>query len=157
MIVTLDPQEAMRAVMIGGGQRLRRIRDGSADRYGLQSDAETNWGRQIESVGAEMAFAKWLGVYYNPPLRPDDGTDVAGCQVRSSTFDGAHVLLHDQDTGPAVLVTGSMPEYVIRGWCIAEEVKLPAYLREGPRSCYWIPAAKLAPIEALRERLQVAA
>ena len=151
-LVTLDPAEAMRAAQIGAGRVLRHRREGDEHLYGEKRDAYRDWGRDIEAVGAEMAFAKWLGVYYHPTTKPDDGTDVAGVQVRSTPASGGHLLLHKKDTGPCVLLVGQIPEFTVAGWVDADEAKTESRWRDtNGRPCYWVEQPQLLGLGALRE------
>lgn len=149
-IVNLSSAEAMRAATVGIGRHLRCRRDGvgNADRSAYKAE---DWGVNVEGAGAECAFAKWLGVYWDPPTALDDGTDVAGVQVKSSTFDGAHLIIPARqglDT-PVVLVTGQLPEYVIRGWYRPDQVD-EKWLRDQPRPAYWVPQGSLYLLDELR-------
>ncbi len=156
-VVTLDPTECARAALIGSGRVLRNRRDGTQHSNGGKRDAYRDLGRDIESVGAEMAFAKWIGRYYEPTTRPDDGTDVAGIQVRSTPVPHGALLLHEKDTGPCVLVTGELPTFTMRGWITAEAAKTPAHWRDGARPCYWVDQGELLLLDTLREWMRAAA
>jgi hypothetical protein len=133
-IVTLDPAEAMRAATISAYK-------------------PEDWSRNIEGAGAEMAFAKWAGVYYGPPQTIDDGIDVAGCQVKSTGFAGGALIIPQKARldAPCVLVTGELPEYVIRGWFWPEQAD-EKWLRSGKVGVpsFWIPQEALYPLADLK-------
>jgi hypothetical protein len=153
MIVTLDPAEAMRAATIGVARHLRCRRDGIGNADGRPYELK-DWGANVEGAGAEMAFAKWAGAYYSPPQHIDDGIDVAGCQVKQSAFAGSHLILPVKARldVPVVLVTGMMPEYVIRGWMQPDQVD-EKWLRPGSNGraeAYWVPAGALYLLDDLK-------
>ena len=142
-ILTLDSAEAMRAIMVGGGRVLRRRTNGWYDTYRDPNDYE-GWSKEIEGAAAELAFAKAADHYWHPTMGGDDGTDVAGCQVRWTRHHNGHLLVYvgDDDEVPCVLVTGSMPNYALRGWIMPMDARRDEFFRD---SSWWVPISALNP------------
>lgn len=150
----------MRAATVGVARHLRCRRDGIGNADGRPYDPK-DWGLNVEGAGAECAFARWAGVYWDPPTHIDDGIDVAGCQVKSSAFAGSHLILPAKARLdiPVVLVTGMMPEYTIRGWMQPDQVD-EKWLRPGSNGrseAYWIPQGSLYLLDDLREWIRTRA
>jgi hypothetical protein len=116
--VTLTPAEARMACLIGTERRLVALRGGLQSSTGVRP--ETAWQIDIEGAGAELAFAKALGWYWDGQLggtghhRPDVGQ----VHVRQTTRTTGHLLIRPRFDVPGVyaLVTGSLPRYQVRGW-----------------------------------------
>lgn len=146
-VVTLNAREAMHAATVGVARHLRCRRDGIPNADGSPY-READWGANIEGAGAELAFAKWCGVYWNPPTELDDGVDVAGCQVKSTHFAGGSLIIpaRQRVDVPCVLLTGQLPTFTVRGWYWPEHAT-EAHLRKG---AYWIGQAELYPLGDLR-------
>jgi hypothetical protein len=96
-----------------------------------------------------MAFAKWLGVYWEPTINTFKGrADVAGCEVRARTHHSYELLVrnNDLDDRPYVLLTGLAPDFLIRGWLFGREAKRPEWLRDygGNRQpAYFVPTPEI--------------
>ena len=140
-MITLDWAEAMRAVQVGGGRVLRRRMNGWQDTFRDPNDYE-GWSKEIEGAAAEQAFAKAVDRYWHPAMGGDDGTDVAGCQVRWTRHDNGHLLVYRHDEAPCVLVTGSMPNYWVRGWIMPMDAQRDEFARD---TNWWVPISALNP------------
>ena len=135
----------MRAALIGCGRQLRRHLNRTPQNYGKVPDAYRDWGRNIEAVGAEMAYAKAMNVYYHPSLQPDDA-DVNGHQIRHTVRSDGHLIVHPRDHLPCVLVVGQMPAYEVVGWIAVEDAQSTEYWGtrgSQDRPAYWVPQSAL--------------
>jgi hypothetical protein len=144
MKVTLDRCEALIAAEEGLRRRLRRIYgNAQADRFNPEHRFDTD----IEATGAEIAFAKFRGLYWAPSEGPQGHRqgDVGPFEVRHTTHDDGHLVVygHTHDEKRCVLVTGRMPEYTIRGWIVARVAKQPRYSRSFSIPTYYYPQADL--------------
>jgi hypothetical protein len=150
-IVTLNAREAMHAAQVGVARHLRCRRDGIPNADGSPY-READWGANVEGAGAECAFAKWAGVYWNPPTELDDGIDVAGCQVKCTGFPGGRLIIPDRQPLqiPCVLLTGQLPTYTVRGWTWPEQADAKWLQERGGRRAYWIPQEALYPLADLK-------
>lgn len=79
----------------------------------------------------EMAFAKWLNVYWDFELRKSKtgkvlykAPDVAGYQVRGTEHLNGRLIYRQRDAKnePYVLVVGSYFKYNIKGWMMGSEI-----------------------------------
>lgn len=149
--VTLTAPEMRMAADEGVLRRLRRI-TGNARSDVFES--QDRWGTDIEAAGAEIAFAKARGLYWQPsegPQPPDQG-DVAAYEVRLATkLDGPlTVYRFTADEKLCVLVTGKMPVFHVIGYLYAREAKRPEFWREFANNrdggAYLVPQHALCPI-----------
>lgn len=133
--ITLGPEDVAWATEIGGLRHDNARAAGRQDRYGPVRDARET---DVNAAGAELAVARWLGVDWDPVVDgADTGRrigDVGGYQVRSTPVDTYSLILHPEDNPEqvAILVTGTMPTYVLRGWLRIRDGQRPQYWREGP-------------------------
>ena len=123
---TLNKNERRIAVFLGkerySSNRKNGIRNQKA---GPQSEYET----EVEGVGGELVFAKACNLYPDLGVVPGkfDFT-LHGCTVDVKTTkypDGKLLVSYSkklEDCDVYVLVTGSMPSYVIAGWLYNNEI-----------------------------------
>lgn len=94
-------QVDMNALEVLWATALAAIRRTSAWRNGYNSSKHTDqlsdWAWDVEGALAEMAFAKWLGVYYTPKNLDGKRPDVAGNQVRSTAHVEGHLYFREND------------------------------------------------------------
>jgi len=99
----------------------------NANKHAEKSD----WATDIDGVLAEMATAKWLGVYYEPRNMDFKGPDVGRrCQTRSTTHREGHLIIRPNDEKlkdqPFVLCvthrdTVWLCGWRYGGWCMKDE------------------------------------
>jgi len=146
--ITLDEKELVAAATVGVLRCITHLVRGDT----MKHRGTRDWTLDIEGACAECAAAKGLGVYW-------DGMgltgDVRGVEVRHTQRPDGHLLLHDGDDQgekPYLLVTGSAPTYVLRGWVWGHEGKRPVYCAGPPRlrtPGYMVPQAALRPFATL--------
>lgn len=135
----------------------------SERRYGAKPQ-NGFWDVEIEAVGAELATAKYLGIYWSGTVNtfqlPDVGTNY---QVRHThRVDGRLIVrCNDSDKAVFILVTGKMPDYCIKGWMLGVEAKNDKWLFTPSDStnmaygtqrqaAYFVPQEQLKNITELR-------
>lgn len=113
--VELSPEEFLMGANAAVYRRIRSTFQGKKDRFG--HDGRDVWSMEIEGALAEMAVAKWQGVYWSGQ-EGQNARDVLGYEVRQTSYDNGHLLLHPDDPDDAryILITGQLGSYVIRGW-----------------------------------------
>lgn len=121
--VKLESYEMNVAVAVGSARNASAILKGSKNVY--DGDPVRYWGQHIDGAGAEMAFAKFIGLYWDGSVDtyrkscgdlPHTGIDV------KHSKDGFWKV-KDRDKGELVLVSGTMPDFVIDSYCNSDEVK----------------------------------
>lgn len=151
--VKLTWAECDLAALAGAKRRLLALHDRRGAAYGFK-ETDT-WGSDIESCAAELAVARYLGLYWTAwarrpgDVKADVGEDV---QVRRRGQPGWDLLLHeaDHDEHRFVLVTGQMPDFALHGWIFGAEGKVPEFWGDPystGRPCFWVPQAALAPLD----------
>jgi hypothetical protein len=118
------------------------------------------WDAHIEGACAELAVAKYLGLFWHALLpklsqraHPDVGRNIQ-VKRRPENGRGRDLRLHenDLDDAPYVLVVGTAPTYELRGWILGVDGKQAEYLNPGDgRPCYFVPREKLRPMSDLRD------
>lgn len=153
--VTLTEAEQLFAAQSGAMRRLNAIKRRRNDRYGSPKP-EMLWGIDIEAAAAELAVAKYVGMYWqsvvdDPKILPGD---VGKLQVRHTTYQDGRLMIYasDKDEAPFILVRGQVPTFELAGWLYARDGKQDRYLktiREGV-DAYYIPADHLRSIGELK-------
>ena len=150
--VTLDNSEYLHALIAGCLRRASARAKGRKNYYGAES-ADSELLDLIGAVG-EAVVAKhfnkfWVGA---GAFR---GDDVGRYQVRSTTYDGGHLVLNnnDNDETPYILVCVNSGVGKIRGWITAREGKQPQYWKDmsGRGPAYYVPQSALRSIDTLEE------
>jgi hypothetical protein len=102
----------------------------NANKHAPKSD----WATDIDGVLAEMAVAKWLGVYYEPRNMDFKGPDVGRrCQIGSTTYVHGHLIVRPNDEKlkdqPFVLAITQRSTVWLVGWryggeCMKDQFKI---------------------------------
>lgn len=150
--ITLTPQEAQYAAMVGIQRHIEALRAARPDRYGANTD--DGWTLHIEGAAGELAVAKHLGVYWAAPVNTySTGGDVGALQVRTRSRHDYDLIVRpkDRDTDRFILVTGRTPHFRLHGWITGAEAKQDRYLQThgGREPAWFVPAANLHPMEEL--------
>lgn len=118
------------------------------------------WHSDVEGACAEVAFAKYMRLYWDGSINTGKAPDVGGYQVRHSEPDGNSLIVRssDSDDQVFVLVTGKAPTFTIRGYLFGREAKHDQYIRDpGDKYPAWfVPQDKLKPIEELKGEFKAA-
>jgi hypothetical protein len=148
MKITLNANEMLVATYIGSRRNAEALHRKRKPRFPEKTPGEL-WGFHIEAAHAELAVAKYLGVYWGFGVNTFHTPDIVNTpfEVRWSTKDCLKV--RPDDKGIVISVTGTCPNYEIKGWIHAEEAKHEAFLNKQKPECYFVPHAKLNDISTL--------
>lgn len=110
--------------------------------------------QMAESICAEMVVAKYFGLTSFDPADSEfkKTADVGSrIEVKWTKYDAGALIIGDSDrnTDIAVLVTGTSPTYVIKGWIPVVVAKNQRWRRRD-QPTFWVEQYNLHPIENLR-------
>lgn len=137
---------------------IRRITEikGNPD-HGSRYDKKLSWFDYVaqiaESIGAEIAVAKWLGIEsFNPNDSHFKKTADVGShfEVKWTRWDSGAMIIYDNDRNQdiAILCTGKSPDYLIRGWLPVAMAKDKKW-RRSDQPTFWVDQYNLHPMENL--------
>jgi len=148
--IHLNESEAFHAALAGIQRRLQGIFTlGRSDKHGFDG---LGWDIDIEGAGAEIAACNALKIPWTHAVKivadPSklEGDIAPGVEVRHTVTHSNSLILHpeDKDDYSYLLVTGKMPNYVVRGWLKARDGKKDKYWRTDVREpAYFIPQSDL--------------
>ena len=125
---------------------------GSIIRYNSKLNNHERVTEYAESLGAEVAVARYFGLDYD--INANKGKRLAdvgkGLEVRWTSYIGGNLIVYpnDRDHDIAILVVGKSPEYFIAGWLPVMSAKVKRF--KNPRQeSWWIGQRDLNPIENL--------
>lgn len=146
--VVLGWHEALETAIEGLKRSLRHDWQGLEHRAG--DPGRCRWCRDIEGSGAERAFARGMSLYWapSPGVQIGPSGDCCGWEVRRPEPRNKKLLIRDDDHAdrPYVLVTGSWPKYIVRGYVLGRDGKQAKYRSPGNPSrppCYLVPPGDL--------------
>ena len=144
--IKLDLSEMMDAITAGAFRNIECIRNNATVIYG--QDESMTWDHNIEGAMGEKAVAKYLDRYWQGKGQMR-GDDVSIYQVRASTHDNAHLVLHDRDANDKwfFLVTGRCGDYRVHGGIMARDGKRQEFYHDKfqkGRPAYWVPQSSLS-------------
>ena len=155
LVVTLNPLELgyVRAV---AGEIERTVKaNGQKHLYGKVREAspKESYRQQCVASGAEMAFAKVTGMFWQAHTSgPDDGGDVGAVNVRSSEFAACHLTVYPKDDDWRVYALVTRPAkagatFHFVGWMFGMEAKQEKYWaatgKEGRSPGFFVPQGDL--------------
>ena len=154
--ITLNPVEYRIGSHIATQQTLEAIGRGAQNHHGMTGHG---WTEGIEATCAEIAVAKYLGVYYMGGgfyKKPDVAGNV---QVRwaSSHYYQLIVRPMDPDDDIYVFVTGEAPNYRLHGFIKGSDAKREDRL-DAPNSrpaAYFVPTKELISIDTLSQYVKL--
>jgi hypothetical protein len=114
--VRLTLSEARVAALVGIERQIDSLRWQRRNRPGVRPSSA--WTIHVEGAGAELAFAKLMGWYWDASVGTFHGqADVGQVQVRRQREHHWDMGLRPHDVpGVYVLVTGCLPYYRVHGW-----------------------------------------
>lgn len=133
----------------GCERRIAALFGRSNSRYGVsgrEPSGRVGWATDIESAGAELYVAAALTRYWTGVRRGrvDVGRNL---NVRHTPRPDGCLILHPEDEGPFILVTGCSPEFRIVGGIKAEEGKRAEFWRASvPWPAWFVPQSELRPV-----------
>jgi hypothetical protein len=150
IVIRLSEAEMLTAAIVGARRQAENLAKGRLDAHGARK--ANGWQLHIEGACGEMAFAKYADRYWTGNLGDLDADDVGRWQVRTRSEHSFDLILHrtDPDDRAFVLVTGTAPVYVIRGWIMGRDGKREEYWSDPARNrpAFFVPQAALHPMEA---------
>ena len=152
IIVALSWPEVLLAANAGIMRRVSALRRGRADLY--PDASRPMWDRDINGALAEVAVAKWMGVFWSGTVGRVDLPDVGNLQVRSKTQDGDRLVVRpdDDDADIFVSVLVQPPQYRLCGWLYGREAKREEWVVS--HGCYFVRDEFLHPMASLPDERQ---
>jgi hypothetical protein len=150
--VELTWMELYHAASVGVMRHIRGMQGSLREPNGPPPDP---WSSDIESSAAELAVAKVLNRHWHIVYRWDHmPADVGQLQVRHTRYDDGHLIVKvtDADEEVVILVTGSSPRFVLRGWMrVAEAKSHEEWLKPTPGRtlAHFVPQSALHPLDDL--------
>ena len=147
MVITLEPYEIVAAI----NTAVVRYASTAKNRQMRGIQTMNTWQRILldaEAAGAEMAVAKYLGIYWGADFG-HNGVDIApNIDVKfTKHLTGRLLVFTDADPDRKyVLVTGEMPTYNIIGWMLGHDAKKDEFLDTPDRRrppVYAVPQERL--------------
>ena len=143
-------------VFLGACAGVRRHLNGfDSSQNNRISNKDFGWHTDIEAACAEIAFAKFRGKYWCGAFNTFKGQDVQGFQVRHTQHEEGHLVLYERDSDDDyfVLVTGTAPVFVPRGYLKGRDAKVDinGYGGSKGRKVWWVPQHALADFVTLEE------
>ena len=149
--VCLTELELQIAAMTGASRYWHVRNRGMKNRPAQSHDDGLGLARHVEGAAGEMALAKALERYWLPSVNAFKVADIGkNIQVRTRTKDEYEMIVrdHDSDDHYFVLVTGTAPEFKIRGYIKGVDAKRDCWKRSygGGMLSYFVPHAELCAI-----------
>jgi len=116
----------------GVKRRMFALKSGKPAVYGASDEGA--WDHDVNGAIAELACAKWAGVYWNGTIGETTLPDVGPWQIRSKIEDGHRLVIRptDSDNEKYVSVLVTLPTVVLCGWMWGHEGKEAKWLKEYP-------------------------
>jgi hypothetical protein len=135
----------------GVRRHIESLERGYKPKYGQNTKARLQ--NDIDGAIAELAVAKALGVDPGFRSRPHEELklpDVMEWQVRYTPYATGRLIIQvdDKDHEKFVLVTGTCPNFNIRGWMRGRDAKVSKYKtypKNGRPYGFWVPQKDLEP------------
>jgi hypothetical protein len=150
--IRLTKAETLAASVIGIMRNICALFDGRKTKFGTGKD----WHIHIEGACGEMAASKALGIHNPQSINNFTGPDLGSAiQVRTRSQDHYDLIVRPGDNPEEVyvLVTGTAPEYTVRGWIKGQDAQQDKWINDhgGHGSAWFVPQSALSPIEQLPE------
>jgi len=131
---------------------MREIQDREQNLVNIaQAEAEGGWERHVVGALGEMAFAKWVGIFWSGSLGDYRADDVGPYQVRAIVKERHSLIIRpvDKDDKKFILVWDQTPKYFLMGWQWAGNIKRQVFVREpnGRDPAFFVPQAALFSME----------
>lgn len=140
--VNLTASEIYMAADVGSRRNAEAIANGRKKRFPESRPGEL-WASHIESAGAELAVSKALGLFWGGGVNTFHVADIVNTNYEIRWSNRNDCKVRPDDTGIVISVSGACPEYIINGWCYAEDAKKQEYKCNREPVCYFIPKGKL--------------
>ena len=112
------------------------------------------WETDADGAAAEMAVAKYFGVYWVPSVNAGKASDVLNFQVRSTSWQNGKLIIRTKDkkNEKYILVTVNVDICNIVGWTWADDAKKEKFWKPEDHtgeSAWWVPQSELQPMETI--------
>ena len=149
--IKLTKPELMVAGLVGNMRSISSLGNLVQNKH---SPTDSQWQIDVDGAAAEMAFAKWMNVYYEPSVNTFKAPDVGVMQVRSTKHEHGKLIIraNDKKDEIVVLVINRMPTYTMAGWIRTNDAKQDKYLYDpnGKGAPAWmVPQVNLNKMEDL--------
>jgi len=143
-VIQLGAREMMQGAFVG---MMRQIENLSRRRDDAHCARPTDgWQLHVEGALGEMAFAKYLGIFWSG-AHEFRGRDVGGYEVRTRSRHDYDLIVHrnDADGAKFVLLTGINGRYIVRGWILGSDAKREEWWADpaGGRPAFFVPQSAL--------------
>lgn len=147
--VKLTHEEEIIAAAYGFERTMKAKIQGFEDRSFQKLNFADRIARDVESTGAEIAVARYLGL---KDFKPDNDAfknfaDIGfNIEVKWTKWKDGSLILDERqrENDVAVLVTGNMPNLYVCGWTPVSLARRPSRRRSD--GCYWIGQSDLYPM-----------
>ena len=150
--VTLTWFETQMAVGVGVSRQLECLKNGQKS---FKIKGSGMWDPHINGALGELAFAKATGAYFSGSVNTfKSERDVGNYEVRTAANHNLNLIIRpkDDDEHIFVLVTGTCPEYQVRGWIYGKDAKKDEFKRSpqnGGPSAFFVPPTELNSMDSL--------
>jgi hypothetical protein len=146
--IRLTSYEYQMARRVGLERQTKAVENKRVPRNGMKQ--EDGWKFHVEGACGEAAAAKFLNVFFSGSVeiftgKPDLEPNIE-VKTRSSHSYDLLIRKHEDLSQVFVLVTGTAPDFWIRGWGIGSDLVSDEYLQSyGNRPAAWfIPVGRLS-------------
>ena len=157
IIVNLTSDEVTQGASVAIRRRITCIFAKKRGEQHYISPEADEWSTEVEGCCAEIAVAKYLGVYWTGGVyeQKTAESDIGGTsrkrQVRHTAYSNGHLIIYPEDNPEhnIILVTGRCPTYTICGWIPIKNGMVDEFWKEPPKvrcASWWVPQEKLNPI-----------
>jgi hypothetical protein len=152
--VILTPQEMSMGAKCGATRQIASLMKGSLDAYGCTE--EYGWNQHIEGACGEIGASKLTHRYWEPTVNtygsePDIQPNI---NVRTRSRHDYELIIRPKDNPafPVILVTGTAPVFIVRGYFIAGDAHRDEWWHDyGQRNspAWFVPQRELRDISDL--------
>lgn len=149
--IELTGYEIYIGACVGVARRLASLKRGETNKV---NNLDFGWHSDIEGALAELVVAKLLGIYWNGSVNTFKAPDLAQIQVRHTQHANGSLIFRPGDATEDrfVLVTGTHPDYIVRGWLDGADCNLDEYWRDDvPKAAWFVPQRALRDMAIVME------
>lgn len=151
MEIILSINEVLVATYIGSRRQAESQYRNRTPRFPERVNGEL-WGYNIEAAHAELAVAKYLGVYWGFGVNTFHTADIENTNLEIRHSQRNDLKIRPDDNNMIVVsVSGRSPKYKLNGWINSDLGKLEEFKSTTHPLCYFVPHSYLNPIETLKE------
>lgn len=149
--IDLTHIELLVAAQVGA---IRRVASIKRDLLNQKQSKKSQWEIDVDGAAAEMAVAKYLGVYWVPTVNAGKAADVNGFQVRSTTRENGSLIIRENDVKNEkyILVISQAQTFTVVGWIWCHDGKQERFWKlkdENGLPAWWVPQSELQPMETI--------